>query len=50
MQCIGRTSDRQKWEQYEAEKARIEAMLWAGRITFDEYDRLIRELCARLGV
>lgn len=38
------------WRMYEIEKAKLKARLERGEITADEYDRLIRALCARLGV
>ena len=38
------------WERYEIEKAKIKARLERGEITSDEYDRLIRALCNRLGI
>lgn len=39
-----------KWERYEQEKAEIAAMLNSGKISYDEYERRLRELCRRLGV
>lgn len=40
-----RLTERQKWDQYEEEKRKLQAM----GLRPEEYERQIRELCKRLG-